>query len=144
VGKSEDASCAISLDQADNTRAIILLSLTATIWIGMLLLESTRPAADVLGLFPQIDKIAHFGAFSILGLLVCRLSLAIWPRPGIALFSLPLLVVTLCGIIEEGIQMFVPGRMASIPDLLADVCGALFAILLTNLLQMHGKGRLAA
>lgn len=129
---------------ANNTRAIILLSLTAIIWVGILFTESTRPAADALGLLPQIDKIAHFGAFSILGLLVCRLSLTIWPRSGIALFFLPLLVVTLCGIIEEGIQMFVPGRMASIPDLLADVCGALFAILLTNLLQMHGKGRLAA
>jgi len=54
---------------------------------------------------------------------------------------MPLLVVTLCGVAEESIQMFVPGRMASIPDLLADMGGAIFAILLVNLMGCGGKAR---
>lgn len=52
---------------------------------------------------------------------------------------MPLLVVTLCGVIEESIQMFVPGRMASVPDLLADMGGAVFAIWLANLVLRQGK-----
>jgi VanZ family protein len=39
----------------------------------------------------------------------------------------------MCGVFEESIQMFVLGRIASIPDLLTDMAGAIFAILLINL-----------
>ena len=39
----------------------------------------------------------------------------------------------MCGVNKESIQMFVLGRMASISDLLADMAGAIFAILLINL-----------
>jgi VanZ family protein len=48
------------------------------------------------------------------------------------LFSIPLLIVILSGIIEESYQMLIPGRASDLLDLLADVCGALFAIILAN------------
>ena len=79
-----------------------------------------------------LDKVAHFLAFFGLGLLVCALSFKLTPRPVIPLFSMPLLIVILSGIIEESYQMLVPGRAASLLDLLADICGALFAIILAN------------
>lgn len=107
-------------------------------WIGILFLEATRQPAEIMGLFPQIDKVAHFGAFSILGLLMCGLSSRLRPQNNIPLFSLPLLGVTLCGVTEEIIQMFIPGRMASVPDLIADMGGALFAIWLTNFARARG------
>ncbi|HIJ91194.1 MAG: VanZ family protein [Desulfobulbaceae bacterium] len=125
----------------NNTRAIILLSFMIIGWVGILFAESTRPPAEVVGLIPQLDKVAHFAAFSVLGLLVCGLSLKVRPRPSIPLFSLPLLVVSLCGVLEECLQLFVPGRMASIPDLLADMAGAIFAILLVNRIWKCGKVR---
>jgi len=45
---------------------------------------------------------------------------------------MPLLVVTLCGLLEECLQMFVACRVASIFDLLADLSGGIFAILVIN------------
>lgn len=126
----------------NNTKAIIILNLMIIIWIGILFIEATRQPIAILGQISQLDKVAHFAAFSILGILVCGLSLKLWPKFSIAQFFMPLLVVTLCGALEECIQMFVPGRMASFPDLLADIGGALFAILLVSLLRMWGKGRL--
>lgn len=135
--KSTDSSTVMPPTQASDTWVTILLSLMTIGWIGILFIESTRPPAEFLGLIPQLDKLAHFGAFSILGLLVCGLSLKLRPKPSIPLFSLPLLVVTLCGVLEECLQMFIPGRMASIPDLLADLGGAIFAILLANLILLR-------
>lgn len=139
--KDEDVSQDYRRISASNTRAIILLSLMIIGWIGILFTESTRPPAEFLGLVPQLDKVAHFGAFSVLGLLVCCLSLRLGPKSRIPLFSLPLLVVMLCGLLEECLQMFVPGRMASIPDLLADMGGAIFAILLVNRMGKSGMVR---
>jgi len=115
-----------------NLKPIILISLLILGWITTLLIESSQPPLPLLGEVHGLDKVAHFLAFSGLGLLVCALSFKLTPRPAIPLFSMPLLIVTLSGIIEESYQLFVPGRAASMLDLLADICGALFAIILAN------------
>ena len=110
----------------------ILFSLLILGWIVILLIESTGPPLPILGEVQGLDKVAHFLAFSGLGLLVCALSFKLSPRPAIPLFSIPFLIVTLFGIIEESYQLFVPGRATDLMDLLADICGALFAIILAN------------
>ena len=115
-----------------NPKPIIFLSLLISGWITTLLIESSQPPLPLLGEVYGLDKVAHFLAFSVLGLLVCALSFKLTPRPAIPLFSMPLLIVTLSGIIEESYQMLVPARAASLLDLLADICGALFAIILAN------------
>jgi len=113
-------------------KTTILFSLLILGWIVILLIESTGPPLPILGEVQGLDKVAHFLAFSGLGLLVCALSFKLSPRPAIPLFSIPLLIVTLSGIIEESYQLFVPGRATELLDLLADICGALFAIILAN------------
>lgn len=115
-----------------NLKPIILISLLIFGWITTLLIESSQPPLPLFGEVRGLDKVAHFLAFSGLGLLVCALSFKLSPRPAIPLFSIPFLIVTLSGIIEESYQLFVPGRAAELLDLLADICGALFAIILAN------------
>ena len=115
-----------------NHKPTILLGLLIVGWIAALLIESSGPPLPILGEVQGLDKLAHFLAFSCLGLLVCALSFKLSPRPAIPLFSIPLLIVTLFGIIEESYQMLIPGRASELLDLLADVCGALFAIILAN------------
>jgi VanZ family protein len=115
-----------------NYKPAILLSLLIVGWIAALLIESSQPPLPILGKVQGLDKVAHFLAFSGLGLLVCSLSFKLSPKPSIPLISIPLLIVTLFGIIEESYQMFVPGRAASLLDLLADICGAVCAIILAN------------
>lgn len=117
---------------ANNTPVIALLMLMASAWLAVLFIESSQPPAAFMAEVPGLDKIAHFLAFGVLGLLVCALSFRLNPRPAIPLFSMPLAVVALSGVIEESYQLFIPGRTASLPDLLADICGAMFAIVLAN------------
>jgi len=123
---------------------VFLLSLLLISWIGILFVESARPPAEFQGLIPHLDKAAHFGAFSILGMLACGLSLKLNPKPRIPIFSMPLAGATLCGALEECLQIFVPGRVASILDLLADISGAIFAILLINRIRATGRKALGS
>jgi hypothetical protein len=110
----------------------ILLYLLMVAFVAALLIESSQPPLPIFGEVEGLDKVAHFLAFSVLGLLVCALSFKLSPKLSIPLFSMPLLIATLSGIIEESYQMFIPGRAASLLDLLADVCGAVCAIILAN------------
>lgn len=116
----------------NKSRNIILLWLLILSWLAILFFESTQPPAQFLGLIPHFDKIAHFAAFSILGLLMCCLTLKLKPKCRIPIFSTPLLVGTLCGAVEEFLQMLAPGRTASILDLLVDILAVIFTIILVN------------
>jgi VanZ family protein len=114
----------------------------ATLFLGLLiiglmislLIESSGPPLAIMGKVQNLDKLAHFLAFSGLGLLVCTLYLKRGNAQAISLLSMPLLIVSLFGIIEESYQMLIPGRQPDVFDLLADICGALFAIILANLI----------
>jgi VanZ family protein len=119
-----------------NRLQTIFLGFLMTGFLAALLVESSQPPLSLLGEYEGLDKVAHFIAFSFLGLLACALSFKRNPRISIPLFSMPLLIVTLSGVIEEIYQMYIPGRAASIFDLLADVLGAMFAILIANRLAL--------
>lgn len=115
-----------------HTGITLLLILMIGGWLALLFVESSQPPAKIITATPGLDKVAHFSAFTILGLLVCALSFHLKPQAAISLFSIPLLLVILAGIGEESYQLFVPGRTASAQDLLADISGALFAIFIAN------------
>ena len=119
--------------QPNKSKAVsILLYFLIVAFVAALLIESSQPPLPIFGEVEGLDKVAHFLAFSGLGVLACILSLRIRPTRVIPLFSIPLLIVTVSGVIDESYQMFVPGRAASLLDLLADVCGALCAIIFVN------------
>lgn len=69
------------------------------------------------------DKFAHFGAYGLLGTLVCRIRGAGWRSAGVSL-----LVVSAYGASDEWHQSFVPGRMSDAGDWVADTLGAALAI----------------
>ncbi|MDD2801314.1 MAG: VanZ family protein [Methylobacter sp.] len=115
-----------------NNHKTAILALLIIGWISALFIESSQPPLLILGEIKGLDKVAHFLAFTVLGLLICALSFKLHPRPTIQLFSMPLLIVIVIGILEESYQMLTPGRASELMDLLADACGALFAILLAN------------
>ncbi len=119
-----------------NTNRIPALFLSLLI-IGLmisLLIESSGPPLAIMGQIQHLDKLAHFLAFSGLGLLVCALAFTLNPVPAIPLLSMPLLIVGLFGILEESFQMLIPGRQFDLLDLLADISGAIFAITIANLI----------
>ncbi|MDO9161832.1 MAG: VanZ family protein [Methylococcaceae bacterium] len=118
-----------------------ILALLLIGWILALFIESSQPPLKILEEIKGLDKVAHFLAFTFLGLLICALSFKLHPKPKIQLFSLPLFIVIVIGIIEESYQMLIPGRASELLDLLADTCGALFAIFIANRIAyiMHTK-----
>ncbi len=110
----------------------------------MLFVESSQPPAEIFDKVPGLDKVAHFFAFGLLGLLVCGLKFSYSKtKQPIPFFSLPLLIVSLSGILEESYQAFVPGRSASLPDLLADMLGAVCAIIFANRLVVSKQSQVA-
>ncbi|MEI6334455.1 MAG: VanZ family protein [Methylococcaceae bacterium] len=122
------------MTQSNNFKPVFFICLLIIGWIIATLIESSGPPLPLLGEAPHLDKVAHFIAFSGLGLLACALAFKLNPTPTIPLLSAPLLMVTLFGIIDEAFQMLVPGRQADLLDLLADICGALFAVFSANLI----------
>ena len=89
----------------------------AVLWTGLLFAASSRPSTPV-SLEHGTDKLAHFGAYAVLGLLLAHG----WWQSGV-----PVLVVLLAGVfigaMEEVYQSFVPGRVPAVGDWIADVLG---------------------
>ena len=111
-------------------RSILILVIIA--WIALLFIESSQPPAEIFDRIDGLDKVAHFFAFGTLSLLASCACLLLSTKPSLSIFSAPLLLVFVIGALEEGYQMYVPQRNASLTDLLADVLGAVFAIILAN------------
>lgn len=108
-----------------NSRLYLFRALTVA-WMALIFFLSSRsdvPAPDLLW---QQDKVFHLFLFGVLGLL---LAFSFTP-PAVATWRRVLLVtalVTAYGIMDEMHQFFVPGRDASIWDVLADVFGGFLA-----------------
>jgi VanZ family protein len=75
--------------------------------------------------FPGGDKVAHFGAYAILGALLCRAFGGSGLSPSAAL-ALAVITACLYGASDEWHQSLVPHRMADASDWLADTLGAAF------------------
>ncbi len=84
---------------------------------------SARPNAGV-----SHDKIAHFAAYAVMAFLFARACYAhtsnLWK---IVMFGF--FISTFYGVSDEIHQKFVPGRVASIEDVIADAAGAMIGAL---------------
>ena len=98
-------------------RLILALALLVIAWQS--LTPNPLPAAEVVG-----DKLLHMVGFAVLGFLAD----GGWPdRPFDWRKFVPL---GLYGVLIEGIQAWVPGRVASLADLAADAAGlALYGLI---------------
>jgi VanZ family protein len=74
---------------------------------------------------PYLDKLYHFLTYSGLTFVLIRaLCLSCATRPSIALFLWAALLSTVYGALDEFHQAFIPERVMSMYDLLADAMGA--------------------
>ncbi len=145
-------------------RLSLLLALT---WMAGIFYLSHQPRLDIPSVFENQDKVMHFGAYGLLGMLLLG-----WMRPqgGVLGFvpqpnlrgisgSMPVeavgysfrqialatLIASLYGISDELHQSFVPGRNPDVLDWLADTTGALLATLvLAKLSRSIHKSRALA
>jgi len=101
-------------------------------FMGLLFLSSSR--STYIGAGRVSDKLLHTLAYLVLGVLLQRAAHGGFRglRAGPAIAAV--LVTAAYGLTDELHQIYVPGRIASVTDWLADVVGALLAVPLVGLL----------
>lgn len=94
--------------------------------LGNLYCLGAQPVA--VELFPSPwDKLAHFGLFAVLAMLIA-LSLS-GCLPSLRwLMGISFMLGVALGALDEGRQMYLPGREAGLDDLFADALGAAFGL----------------
>lgn len=129
---------------------LLILCLLAFIWGNSMKTadESSQISGGLLELFPflkllgehLVRKLGHFSEFTLLGvLLYFRL------RPEGNCLSLPLVCGILAAMVDETIQLYVPGRSSEVLDVWIDTGGVCFGISLALLacaihsLKLKGK-----
>ena len=108
-----------------NSRPWLFRALTVG-WMLLIFLLSSQSSLPTIRLFSGTDLLAHAVFYGVLCVLLAR-SLApprvtTWKR-----VLLLIILVTFYGITDEYHQLFVPGRHASLWDILADGLGAFLA-----------------
>jgi VanZ family protein len=96
--------------------------LPALLWGGLLILVGTRTQLPGPPLTGHLDKVAHFGAYAVLGALLGFGWLRAGRRPAAGLL-IALAVMT--GAVDELLQGTIAGRHGDPLDWLADSAGAL-------------------
>ena len=95
-------------------------------WAGFCLLifwHSSGPSLHSVPLFPHDDKVIHALVYAMLGLLTTRfLEKETWAPAPVWVWAL--LFSVFYGVFDEIHQSFVPGRDASVLDVMADSFGA--------------------
>lgn len=111
-------------------------------WMAGIFYLSHQPGLDLPGLFDNQDKVMHFGAYGLLGVLLLG-AMQVSGTGGYSIRqpALATLIASLYGITDEIHQSFVPGRTPDMLDWLADTSGALLA---TFLLAQLSRGLNAA
>ena len=89
------------------------------------------------------DKLAHFAAFAVLSFFACFwISAESWSRRPLFFFFAVVIAVSLYGVLDEFHQSFVPNRIPSAADWVADTLGAAFgAVVFRWILRRVGKLR---
>lgn len=104
-------------------------------WAALIFWLSSSPdaqgGADVLGLLPFGDKLAHALAFGVLATFAYLASGRFWLALGLA---------AAYGLTDELHQAFVPGRSPDVRDWLADALGALLALSAVRYLTQARRG----
>lgn len=105
----------------------VLMVVESLLWLGYMgliywLSSGPMPAAFVIPI-SQIDKVYHFLAYAVLGALGCQVAHHV-TRHLYWRIWLGGMAASLFGISDEWHQFFVPGRSATVSDIVADMCGA--------------------
>ncbi len=107
-----------------------MLLAPAILWMVLITyLSSRNELPDVQQLFKHADKVAHFGVYFVLGILLIIGVQSKTKQSNILNMFLVLIVGSVFGFIDEYHQSFVPNRVADIYDLIADISGILISLL---------------
>ena len=109
-------------------------------WLPLILyclfiyIQSAKPSPEQIPSFPFVDKVLHFAAYGILGILFYRAYQTLRIKDNKRMLVLLSVVsATLYGVSDEIHQSFVPFRDAEIADIIADFIGSACGVWLYHL-----------
>lgn len=95
------------------------------IWAAAILVMTSWPSPGGIPDVTGIDKLAHFGAYAVLGVLVAR---ALLPNRQLAALAVAFVGIAGFAALDELHQRWIPGRDADVADWIADLSGALVGL----------------
>jgi VanZ family protein len=116
----------MAIPSSTHTKTFALNWLPLLLYCLLIFIQSSYPATQSLSSIPHMDKLAHAGAYALLGFLMFRVFQTTRIRKSaVLLVTLSALVSSLYGVSDEIHQYFVPSRTADIVDVAADSMGSL-------------------
>lgn len=95
----------------------------------LIFIQSSYPSFKSMPQLPYVDKVLHFTAYAVLGVLFLRALNTLSIRDNIMLIMiLAVILSSLYGISDEWHQYYVPYRDADVMDALADTFGSIFGV----------------
>ena len=118
------------------SKKFIYYWLPVIIYCLLIFIQSSYPSPESIPALPYIDKILHFVAYAILGVLFFRAFRTQRFKENINLvIVLSILSSSLYGLSDEIHQYFVPCRDTDIMDFFADVMGSICGVFIFNRLK---------
>ena len=116
-------------------KRFVLYWLPLILYCLLIYIQSANPSPEQIPSFPFVDKVLHFLAYGIMGILFYRAYQTLRIKNNIQMLMLLSVVsASLYGISDEIHQSFVPFREAEVADVIADMLGAASGVLLYQLL----------
>jgi VanZ family protein len=110
---------------------------------GLLIyIQSDHPSPDGLPSFEFSDKLLHFAAYAVMGVLFLRAYRSLAAMNDMRLAALlSMISAALYGISDEIHQAFIPFRDAQISDVIADILGAVAGVYVYHRWLTSGRAR---
>lgn len=106
----------------------------------LIYIQSSYPSPETIPNLPYMDKLLHFAAYAILGVLFFRAFRKQRFKDNIRLaMILSMLLSTLYGLSDELHQSYVPYRNADLMDALADMLGSVGGVYFFNHFQISQR-----
>jgi len=114
-----------------NLKRFVLYWLPLILYCLLIFIQSANPSPEQIPSIPFVDKVLHFTAYGIMGILFYRAYQTLRIKDNIQLLMLLSVVsASLYGISDEIHQSFVPFREAEVADVIADIIGAFSGVYL--------------
>ena len=116
-------------------KRFVLYWLPLILYCLFIYIQSDHPSPEQIPSFPLVDKVLHFVAYGLMGILFYRAYQTLRIKNNIQMLMLLSVVsASLYGISDEIHQSFVPFREAEVADVIADIIGAFSGVYLYRLL----------
>lgn len=113
-----------------NSRNLWLLLFISTGLMTAIFIESSQPPLAILGQINGLDKVAHFMTFGLLASLLYLIIKSVKTHKWFSPFVITIGLITAIGLSDELYQLLNPDRAFDMYDLLADISGAFFFVIL--------------